>query len=93
MFSGLKQRSGETLKLLEQHLGAPKTLSTNALTTQVSNTVLGDDDLHRVLAMVVVANHWRKSRDSTALSGRWSSINPSSDYFASIKNSPHQFNK
>ena len=28
-----------------------------ALTTQVSNTVLGDDDLHRVLAVVVVANH------------------------------------
>ena len=27
------------------------------LTTQVSNTVLGDDDLHRVLAVVVVANH------------------------------------
>ena len=28
-----------------------------ALTTQVSNTVLGDDDLHRVLAMVVMTNH------------------------------------
>ena len=45
-----------------------------ALTTQVSNTVLGDDDLHRVLAMVVVANHWHESRDSTTLSGRRSSI-------------------
>ena len=44
------------------------------LTTQVSNTVLCDDDLHRVLAVVVVANHWRESRDSTTLSGRWSSI-------------------
>ena len=32
-----------------------------ALTTQVSNTVLGDDDLHRVLAVVVVANHWHES--------------------------------
>ena len=40
-----------------------------ALTTQVSNTMLRDDDLHRVLAMVVVANHWHESRDSTALSG------------------------
>ena len=30
------------------------------LTTQVSNTVLGDDDLHRVLAVVVVANHWQE---------------------------------
>lgn len=45
-----------------------------ALTTQVSNTVLGDDDLHRVLAMVEVANHWHEGRDSTALSGRWSGI-------------------
>ena len=67
MFSGLKQRSGETLKLLEQHLGAPRTISTNALTTQVSNTMLGDDDLHRVLAMVVVANHRQECRDSTTL--------------------------
>ena len=31
-----------------------------ALTTQVSNTVLGDDDLHRVLAVVVVAYHWQE---------------------------------
>ena len=31
-----------------------------ALTTQVSNTMLGDDDLHRVLAVVVVANHWHE---------------------------------
>ena len=62
-----------------------------ALTTQVSNTVLGDDDLHRVLAVVVVTNHWQECGDSTTLSGRRSSINPSSDYFASIKNSPHQF--
>ena len=31
-----------------------------ALAAQVSNTVLGDDDLHRVLAMVVVANHWHE---------------------------------
>ena len=44
------------------------------LTTQVSNTVLGDDDLHRVLAVVVVANHWYEGRDSTTLSGRRSSI-------------------
>ena len=28
-----------------------------ALTTQVSNTVLCDDDLHRVFAVVVVTNH------------------------------------
>ena len=28
-----------------------------ALTTQVSNTMLSDDDLHRVLAVIVVANH------------------------------------
>ena len=59
-----------------------------ALAAQVSNTVLGDDDLHRVLAMVVVANHWHESRDSTTLSGRRSSINPSSNYFASIKTHP-----
>ena len=64
-----------------------------ALTAQVSNTVLGDDNLHRVLAMVVVANHRQECGDSTTLSGRRSSINPNSDYFASIKNSPHQFNK
>ena len=31
-----------------------------ALTTQISNTVLSDDDLHRVLAVVVVANHWHE---------------------------------
>ena len=59
-----------------------------ALTTQVSNTVLGDDDLHRVLAMIVVANHWQECGDSTTLSGRRSSVNPSSDYFASIKTHP-----
>ena len=45
-----------------------------ALTTQVSNTVLGDDDLHRVLAMIVVANHWQECGDSTTLSSRRSSI-------------------
>ena len=56
-----------------------------ALTAQVSNTVLGDDDLHRVLAMVVVANHGHESRDSTTLRGRRSSVNPNSDYFTSIK--------
>ena len=44
------------------------------LTTQVSNTMLGDDNLHRVLAMVVVAYHRYESRDSTTLSGRWSGI-------------------
>ena len=44
------------------------------LTAQVSNTVLGDDDLHRVLAVVVVANHWHECRDSTALSSRRSGI-------------------
>ena len=38
-----------------------------ALTTQVSNTMLGDDNLHRVLAMVVVANHWHEGRDSPPL--------------------------
>ena len=31
-----------------------------ALTTQISNTVLGDDDLHRVLTVVVVAYHWQE---------------------------------
>ena len=41
---------------------------------QVSNTMLGDDDFHRVLAMVLVANHWHEGRDSTALSSRWSGI-------------------
>ena len=45
-----------------------------ALTTQVSNTVLGDDNLHRVLAVVVVANHWHEGRDRTALSSRRSGI-------------------
>ena len=38
-----------------------------ALTTQVSNTVLCDDDLHRVFAVVVVANHRQECRDSTTL--------------------------
>ena len=62
VFQELEQepQARETLKRLEQHLGAPKTLSTNALTTQVSNTVLGDDNLHRVLAMIVVAYHWQE---------------------------------
>ena len=40
-----------------------------ALTTQISNTMLSDDDLHRVLAVVVVANHRQECRDSTTLSG------------------------
>ena len=41
-----------------------------ALTTEVSDTVLGDDDLHRVLTVVEVRDHRYEGRDLAVLSGR-----------------------